>query len=189
LEWLRTFGLAEKTGVDLQGEAQFEFRDDDEWRVIDAATASFGQGIATTSLNLTRAVGAIANGGVLMQPYAVQAVEEDGERITVQPQALRRVISEETAKTVTEMMVYSAQQGDSKWTTSRDVNVAGKTGTAQISENGKYLEEKTIASFIGFAPAENPKFVMLVKLREPKTSPWGSETAAPLWYRIMRLML
>lgn len=189
LEWLRQFGLGEKTGVDLQGEAQFEFREDAQWRTIDVATASFGQGIATTSLNLTRAVASIANGGLLLQPSVVQAVEEDGERIVVQPQVLRRVLSEETTKTVTEMMVYSAQQGDSKWTTSRDVNVAGKTGTAQISENGRYLEDKTIASFIGFAPAENPQFVMLVKLREPSTSPWGSETAAPLWYRIMRHIL
>lgn len=189
VEWLKTFGLGEKTGVDLQGEAQFEIREPKDWRVIDAATASFGQGVATTSLNLVRAAAAIANGGKLMQPYVVQSVEEDGETVEVKPRVIREVLSPETTQAVTEMMVYSAQQGDSKWTTTRDVTVAGKTGTAQIAENGKYLEDKTIASFIGFAPAENPKFVMLVKLREPNSSQWGSETAAPLWYKIMKLML
>jgi stage V sporulation protein D (sporulation-specific penicillin-binding protein) len=189
LEWLRAFGLNDKTGVDLQGEAKFEFRDDKEWRAIDTATSSFGQGIAVTSLNLVRGVASIANGGKLMQPSVVKAVRDGTEIIEVKPQVLAQVFSPETAKTVTEMMVYSAQAGDSKWTTSRDVNVAGKTGTAQISEGGKYLEDKTIASFVGFAPAEDPKFVMLVVLREPTTSPWGSETAAPLWYKIMRHIL
>lgn len=185
LEWLRTFGLNDKTGIDLQGEAKFVFRPDKEWSAIDVATSSFGQGIATTSLNVVRGVAAVANGGKLLQPSVVKAVRDGSEVIEVEPHVLRQVFSPETAQAVTEMMVYSAQQGDAKWTTNRDVNVAGKTGTAQISENGKYAADKTIASFVGFAPAEDPQFVMLVTLREPTTSPWGSETAAPLWYRIM----
>jgi len=86
-------------------------------------------------------------------------------------------------------MVYTADQGDAKWTANQSVKVAGKTGTAQIAENGKYLEDKTLTSFIGFAPADNPQFVMLVKLREPTSSPWGSETAAPLWFDILPLLL
>ncbi len=189
LQWLRDLGLNEKTGIDLQGEARFEFRPDAQWRTIDTATSSFGQGIAVTTVNLVRAVAAIANGGKLVQPSVVQSVQEGSNSIAVQPQVIRQVFSPETAQTVTKMMVHSAQTGDAKWTTSRDVTVAGKTGTAQISEGGKYAADKTIASFIGFAPAEKPQFVMLVVLREPTSSPWGSETAAPLWYQIMGKIL
>lgn len=189
LQGLRDFGFGETTGIDVQGEAKNDFREDSQWRTVDVATASFGQGIATTSINLVRAVSAIANGGRLVQPHVVKEVlEEDGVSV-IEPYVQRRVISEETAKTVTEMMAYTANQGDAKWTNTENIQVAGKTGTAQIAENGKYLEDATLTSFIGFAPANNPKFVMLVKLREPTSSPWGSETAAPLWYEILPLLL
>lgn len=189
LSWLRKFGLGERTGIDLQGEARYDFREDNQWRQIDVATASFGQGIATTSINLVRAVSAIANGGKLLQPFVVQAVMEKGERLETEPLVLDTVISAETAQTVTDMMVYTASQGDSKWIDSASIQVAGKTGTAQIAQEGEYLEDATLTSFVGFAPADDPKFVMLVKLREPTSSPWGSETAAPLWYEILPLLL
>jgi len=185
LQKLRDFGYNEKTGVDLQGEAQYRFREDKDWREIDTATASFGQGIASTSLQLTRAAAAIANGGKLLQPYVVAQVTQGDQVIETKPKVIRQVISPQTAKTVTDMMVYTASQGDAKWALPEGVSVAGKTGTAQIAGEGGYLSDKTIASFIGFAPAENPQFVMLVKLREPTSSPWGSETAAPLWFEIL----
>lgn len=189
LYWLRRFGIDAQSGIDLQGEAQPSFRDESQWRTIDVATASFGQGVSTTSVSLVRAVAAIANGGKLMRPYVVESViDQDGEHQT-QPQVVDQVLSPETAQTVTEMMVYSASQGDAKWTADESIQVAGKTGTAQIAEGGKYLEDKTLTSFIGFAPADNPRFVMLVKLRAPTSSPWGSETAAPLWYEIAPALL
>ncbi len=81
-------------------------------------------------------------------------------------------------------MVEAAKSGEAKWTYKKGFGVAGKTGTAQIPIAGHYDEEKTIASFIGFAPYDSPKFIMLVTLREPQSSPWASETAAPLWYNI-----
>ena len=84
------------------------------------------------------------------------------------------------------MMVEAAKNGESKWTHARGFRVAGKTGTAQIPIEGHYDEDKTIASFVGFAPYDNPKFLMLVTLRQPTTSPWASETAAPLWYSIAK---
>jgi cell division protein FtsI/penicillin-binding protein 2 len=136
-----------------------------------------------------RAASAIANGGKLVQPHVVDAVREGTEWQEFTLPEQERILSEETAKTVTQMMVNAAEQGDAKWTSSRLVSVAGKTGTAQIADSGKYLEDKTLASFIGFAPAENPQFVMLVRLRAPTTSPWGSETAAPLWYRLLPAVL
>lgn len=189
LQWWVKFGLSTSTGVDLQGEAKPVWRVDKEWREIDVATSSFGQGIAITSLQLVRAVASLANGGYLVQPRVVSALQSGSEWQAVPVQKGEKLLSDTTLQAVNEMMVYSAQQGDSKWTTSRTVNVAGKTGTAQIADSGTYLEDQTIASFIGFAPAEAPEFVMLVKLRAPKTSPWGSETAAPLWYKMMPIVL
>ena len=123
-----------------------------------------------------------------MEPHVVQEVV--GETTTViKPREVRRVLTPETAKTMTEIMIASAEHGDAKWTRLANYTVAGKTGTAQIPVQGHYDTEKTIASFVGFAPAENPRFVMLVKLREPQSSPWGSETAAPLWFNIARKLL
>ena len=87
------------------------------------------------------------------------------------------------------MMVASAKEGEAKWTSVQGYNIAGKTGTAQVAYEGKYEEEKTNASFIGFAPAKNPKFTMLVTLKEPSTSQWASETAAPLWFSIAQDLL
>lgn len=189
LQWLRKFGLDKKSEVDLQGEEQFVFRPDSQWRTIDVATASFGQGIAVSSLNLLRAAAVVANGGYLVHPHVVQAVKNQAEVLPVQTDERISVLSQETTKTVTDMLVHTVQQGDAKWAAPVGIEIAGKTGTAQIAEGGEYLEDKTIASFIGFAPAQNPRFIMLVKLREPTSSPWGSETAAPLWFEIARFLL
>jgi cell division protein FtsI/penicillin-binding protein 2 len=87
---------------------------------------------------------------------------------------------------MTEIMVNAVDNGEAKWAKPKGYRIAGKTGTAQIPVAGHYDEEKTIASFVGFAPADEPKFVMLVTLREPTSSPWGSETAAPLWFDIAK---
>jgi stage V sporulation protein D (sporulation-specific penicillin-binding protein) len=186
VEYLSRFGFGEPTGIDMQEESSPELRD--SWGDIDHATASFGQGIAVTSLQLIRAVAAIANGGLLMEPHIVKEVAGD-KTLPIQPKVVRRVISEETASTVTKLMIASAEHGDAKWTRLPNYQVAGKTGTAQIPVNGKYDQDKTIASFVGFAPAQNPRFIMLVKLTEPQSSPWGSETAAPLWFSIARDLL
>ena len=157
-----------------------------DWKPIDLATASFGQGIVTNSMQMVRAVGAIANHGLMMRPTVVEKVIDpaQGSAVPVEPIAERQVISAETAQQMTEMMVNTAENGEAKWTASKTHWVAAKTGTAQIPIAGHYDATKTVASFIGFAPPQNPKFVLLVKLREPTESQWASETAAPLWYEI-----
>ncbi|KKR28021.1 MAG: Peptidoglycan glycosyltransferase [Candidatus Woesebacteria bacterium GW2011_GWA1_39_8] len=94
------------------------------------------------------------------------------------------MISEKSASEATAMMVAAAEYGEAKWTYKKGFGVAGKTGTAQIPIEGHYDAEKTIASFVGFAPFDNPKFIMLITLKEPQSSPWASETAAPMWYSI-----
>lgn len=189
IEWLKKFQLNRPTGIDLQGEAQPPSWDSKIWSDIDVATSAFGQGLATTSLHVVQVVSAVANGGQLVQPYVVANVQRGEENNPTQTKILDRVISEKTAEQVTEMMVYTAMHGDAQWALPSGVKIAGKTGTSQIAGEGGYLEDKTITSFVGFAPADDPQFVMLVKLREPTSSPWGSETAAPLWFDIMPLLL
>jgi cell division protein FtsI (penicillin-binding protein 3) len=183
---IHSFGFGQKTGIDLQDEASPSLRDDNKWGDIDVATASFGQGIAVTPIQLVTAVNALANKGVLLRPTIIDHVVAGDVTFTTKPKEIRRVVSEETARTVTEMMIGSAAHGDAKWALPKGYTIAGKTGTAQIAVGGHYDEERTIASFVGFAPAEDPKFTMLVRISEPQTSQWGSETAAPLWFSIAR---
>jgi len=185
-DYLSNFGIGNVTNIDVQGESSPRIREKGTWSVVDLATTAFGQGIATTPLQIIRAVAAIANKGVLVTPQIVDKLVGDGWEEDILPQIGSRVISEDTARDVTSMMVEAASSGEAQWTHLRGFSVAGKTGTAQIPIAGHYDEEKTIASFVGFAPAINPKFIMLVTLRETQSSPWASETAAPLWYSVAR---
>ena len=185
-EYLGKFGFGERTGIDLQGETPCFLKHKKKWSEIDLATASFGQGIATTGIQMVRAAAVIANGGNLMDIHVVKEIISGNERIEIKPKITRGVIKPKTAKLIKKMMVQAVEKGEAKYLKIPGYKIAGKTGTAQIPVAGHYDEEKTIASFIGFAPADKPKFVMLVKLREPKTSPWGSETAAPLFFSIAK---
>ncbi len=183
-DYLKSFGIGELTGVDLQGEATPKVREKKNWSEVDLATASFGQGIAVTPMQMIRAVGVIANDGVITVPQVVDEIKGDSFREDIAPITGERVISKEAARDITAMMVEAAENGEAKWTYREGFGVAGKTGTAQIPIDGNYDEDKTIASYIGFAPYDDPKFIMLITLREPQSSPWASETAAPLWYDI-----
>ncbi|MEA2056254.1 MAG: penicillin-binding protein 2 [Patescibacteria group bacterium] len=181
-KYLKDFGIGQKIDIDLQEDTDTPFPD--RWGPVELATTSFGQGISTNSLQMVRAVSAIANQGTLMRPTIIKKVfdPQTNETIGYQPQKIKQVISEDSARTVIAMMVKAAQKGEAQWI-GKKYNVAGKTGTSQVpSPEGGYKEDATIASFIGFAPPEDPKFVMLVKLTEPQSSPWAAETAAPLWF-------
>ncbi len=181
IDYLEKFGFGQATGIDLQEETVPTLRK--KWGDIDVATTSFGQGIAVTGIQMVQAVSAIANGGNLMEPQVVSQVI-DQKTNDIKPKVIRQVISKQTADKVTQMMIESAHHGEAQWTALKNYQIAGKTGTAQIPIAGHYDAEKTIASFVGFAPANDPEFVMLVKLTEPTSSPWAAETAAPLWYQI-----
>ena len=184
--YLKSFGIGETTGIDLQGESSPKMRERDDWSVVDLATASFGQGIAVTPIQFIRAAGAIANKGNLMIPQVVDKIKVDDWEEEIEPVKVRQVISEKAAAKITQMMIEAAKNGESKWTYLKGYKVAGKTGTAQIPIAGHYDEEKTIASFVGFAPYDDPKFIMLITLQEPQSSQWASETSAPLWYSIAK---
>lgn len=183
-DYLTKFGIGQKTGIDLQGEVAPKLREKGTWNVVDLATSSFGQGVAVTGIEMVRAVAVIANGGFLVTPKVVNSVKGDGWEQKVEEEKAKRIISEKSASEVTQMMVEAAGRGEAKWCKTPGYTVAGKTGTAQIPVEGHYDENNTIHSFIGFAPVKNPKFVMLVTLKSPQTSPWAAETAAPSWYDI-----
>lgn len=187
IQAIKDYGFGRSTDIDLEDETSPALRPDDDWKEIDEYTASFGQGIAVTPIQMVRAVAALANGGKLMEPHIVSEIRDTkGKTVTIKPKVVREVVRPETASIVTEMMVSAVENGDAKWAKPKGYRIAGKTGTAQIPVAGHYDESKTIASFVGFAPADKPKFVILVTLREPTSSPWGSETAAPLFFSIAR---
>ncbi len=184
LAYIRKFGFGQLTGVDLQEESTPVLRPDNQWYDIDWATAAFGQGIAVTRLQMVTAVNAIANGGQLIPPRVAIGTEVDGKIKLFPPVKAKKVISAEAAALMTRMMVNAVNHGEVRYYRVPGFSVAAKTGTAQIPIAGHYDPDKFIASFIGFAPAANPKFTMLVTLNHPQSSPWGSTTAAPLWFGI-----
>ena len=187
-KYLKNFGLNEKTGIDLPGEVPGNLRNlERKAEDINFATASYGQGISVTPIELLTAFSAVANEGKRMEPHVVAAVQTpDGDQIVIHPKVLSTPISSKTAKIMTEMMVNAVDKGEAKWARPKGFKIAGKTGTAQIPVAGHYDPNKTIASFVGFAPADDPTFVMLVRYDQPTSSIYGSETAAPTFFAIAK---
>ena len=186
----KAFGQTDITGIDLQGEVSSNMLAKKIWYPIDVATSAFGQGIAVTPIELLDGFAAIANNGIRMQPHVVdKIITADGQTISIAPQELSRPISKETAKIMTEMLVYTVDKGEAAFARLHGYRIAGKTGTASIPVAGHYDPTKTIASFIGFAPADNPKFAMLVIYDKPTASVWGSETAAPTFFDLAKYLL
>src|SRR3990167_1208134 len=152
-DYLDKFGIGNLTGIDLQGEASPTLRKKGSWSIVDLATASFGQGVAITPIQMIKAGAIIANGGRVVSPHVVTKLEKDGWQEDVSGETGEKVLSDEAASQIKAMMVEAAKNGEAKWTYQRGFSVAGKTGTAQIPISGHYDAEKTIASFIGFSPA------------------------------------
>ncbi|MFN8544751.1 MAG: penicillin-binding transpeptidase domain-containing protein [Candidatus Binatia bacterium] len=186
--YLRRFGFGARTGVELPGETAGILRPVEGWARIDLATHSFGQGVSVTPLQMVAAVGAIANGGVLMKPFVVRrAVSPSGTVLFEhEPSTLRRVVSPETAHVTTDLLrrVVEEEGGTGAKARLDDFPVAGKTGTAQkVDSHGGY-SSKRIGSFVGFVPADRPRLVILVLIDEPSTSSYGGIVAAPVFRRI-----
>ena len=190
--YLKNFGIGERTGIDLPGEATGSVRGG-QWYDADLATVSFGQGVSTTSVQLVAAISAVANKGVLMKPFMVDKITDENGTIQQQfaPQVRRRVISEDNARKVTKMMEAVTQPGGTGTGAAVEgYSVAGKTGTAQkVDPVTKRYSSKRIGSFIGFVPASNPKLTILVVIDEPKKSPYGGIVAAPAFGAIARQSL
>ncbi len=187
---LQKFGFNDVTGIDLEGEGGADIKPRDSWYPIDVATASFGQGIAVTPIQLLTAFASLANDGKRMEPHVVAHIDTpDGQTIDIPPKVVDQPISMQTAKVMTEILVNSVDHGEAQFARLHGYRIAGKTGTAQIPVAGHYDPTKTIASFIGFAPADNPKFAILVIVNKPTSSIYGSETAAPIFFNIAKRML
>jgi cell division protein FtsI/penicillin-binding protein 2 len=185
--YLDAFGFGKKTGVELDTEAAGNISSLNKKSEIFAATASFGQGITVTVLQLAAAYGAIANNGKLMKPYIVDEVRNsDGTSVKTAPQVVRQAISEHAANLMTGMLVSVVKNGEGKRAGVAGYLVAGKTGTAQIPlPNGAGYEEKeTIGTFAGFAPVSDPKFVLVVRIDRPKDVQFAESSAAPLFGKI-----
>lgn len=182
---VQRFGFGQLTGVELANEVPglVKYPGRSAWYPADLATNSFGQGISVTPLQMVNAVAAIASDGVLYRPHIVAAILDHDRIETVRPQPINRVIAAETARTLTGMMVQTVER-----TPDLPISgyaVAGKSGTAEIPLPNGYMDEYTITSFAGFFPADDPQFVILVKLDRPKTSKWATYTAAPLFRQIV----
>lgn len=188
-EYVNKFGFGEETGIDLQEEARAILKPKSKWGQVGLATTSFGQGLAVTRIQMVRAIAALANQGKLMEPQVVSQVVDGQQAIEIKPKVVRQVVSPETAKIITDMMVNTVDKSALSKLNTKGYKIAGKTGTSQIPISGHYDENKTIASFVGFGPADEPAFVMLVTLKEPKSSPWGAVTAAPLFFKISNKLL
>ena len=192
-ESIKSFGFAQRTGVDLPGESSGILRSYKSWRPVDLANICFGQGVAITTIQLAQAVAAIANGGVLMKPYVVKAELDHDMRIKreVNPQVVRRVLSEGVARRLTKiMMAVTEEGGTAQRVRVEPFDVAGKTGTAQkVKPGGGYSHRDYIASFVGFLPALDPQVVVCVVIDTPKKGYYGSTVAGPAFVKIARAAL
>lgn len=190
-DYVNRFGFGAATGVDLpestgnvnnlKGNVKVNFH-----------TASFGQGISVTPLQLVRAYGAIANGGRLPTPHVIAArIDADGATEPVETQLSGQIISNKTATTLAAMLVSVVERGHGKRAQVPGYYVAGKTGTAQVAkkDGGGYDPNNNIGTFIGFAPVEDPQFVMLVRVDHPRTVQYAENTAAPAWGKLAQFLL
>lgn len=197
---LLSFGIGSPTGIDVANERSQPLRSQDVWKPIDYATASFGQQVTATPVEMIAAVNAIVNGGVWVQPHAVDAVIDPatGTQTSIAPTS-RTVMSPQAAATLRQMMTGVVEdRGASGFAVKMPAfkaQIGGKTGTADVAENGQYGAH-VIASFAGFLPASNPRFTMMVIIRKPTNcrTQWGTACegaylAAPVWKDIAQLIV
>lgn len=191
-KYLKQFGFGVATGIGLDGELAAAVRPYRSWAEVDLATMSFGQGIAVTPIQLTAAIGAIANQGKVMQPHIVDKILYPSGAVSVDPQVTSVAIKPQTANLISAMMVNVVERGHGQKAGVSGYRIAGKTGTAQIpSPSGGYLKGlgSTIGTFVGFGPVENPRFVMVTRIDRPKDVVFAESSAAPLFGDIAAFLM
>jgi len=186
-EYMQSFGIGRLTNIDLGGEKiwPLSLPGDSDWYPVQLATNAFGQGVAVTPIQLATAISAVANDGKMMKPHVLKAIIQDGQQYNTIPQVMGVPIQPETAHQLSEMLVRSLEN-ETSLALVPGYRLAGKTGTAEIPEGGKYGTESTNASFVGWGPVDNPQFLVYVWIKKPGTSPWGSIVAAPLFRDIVQ---
>ena len=191
LEYVKKFGFGKKTGIELP-ETEGDLKNLNGTIAVNFHTASFGQGISVTPLQMVQSYSVFANSGKMVHPYIVQAqITPTGETISAKPPVIEQVVSEKTASTITTMLVNVVENGHGNKAKVAGYYVAGKTGTAQVPrKDGKgYEPNNNIGSFIGFAPASDPKFVMLVRVNHPRTVQFAESTAGPAFGEMAQFIL
>lgn len=190
-KYLTDFGFGAKTGIDVEAESIGMSIDPKKWSDVQRANISFGQGILSTPLQMVTAYAAIANGGKLVKPHLLDTVRApSGEKKQIQTTDVRQVIKKETADKMKDMLVNVVDNGHGKKAAVEGYKVAGKTGTAQIAKKGGgYEENQHIGSFVGYAPADDPQFAMLVKLDKPTNVEFAESSAAPTFGAIAKWLL
>ncbi len=180
--YLKNFGIGNKTGIDLAGEVNWplSIQGDPTWYPVNLGTNSFGQGVATTPIQMITAAGAIANHGKMMSPHVLKTVLESDKQYNNQNQIIGQPISAQTADTLSEMLAQSLEK-ESSAATVEGYRMAGKTGTAEIPGPEGYSSSETNASFVGWGPVDDPRFVIYVWLERPASDIWGSVVAAPVF--------
>ncbi len=190
---LTAFGFGRDTGLLFPGETGGSLAPARRWTRFDVAAVSFGQGVSVSALQLTAAVAAIANDGVLMKPRVVRAITDPRGRTVreFKPRAISRVISSQSAAHITRMMaLVIAEGGTGTQAGLEGYSAGGKTGTAQkIGPSGTYADDLYVSSFVGFAPLENPRLAILVVMDEPRDGYYGGVVAAPVFRRIAQEVL
>ena len=192
--YISAFGFGEKTRIGLPGEGKGIVHHPRYWSPVALDTISFGQGVSVTGVQLATALSAIANGGSLMKPYVVEKItNEKGEVVqSFKPETIRKVISEETARKVRVLLKAATEKGGTgEGAVPAGYEVAGKTGTAQKVDSlmGGYSDDRYVSGFMGFAPADAPKLVVLVIVDEPQGNSYGGVVAAPIFKTIMEKAL
>jgi len=191
-DYVKRFGFGERTGVELGSESPGNINNllKNKVKDIDAATASFGQGIAVTPLQMVMSYQVIANKGLMMKPHIVKKIiYPNGREEEVSAKTINRIVSEKTAATVSAMLVNVVEKGHSQKAAIPGYYIGGKTGTAQIATIGGYSKDKYVHTFIGIAPIEEPAFVMLTKIDKPHGVQYAEGSAVPLWREIAEFIL
>jgi len=189
LKYLKDFGISSKTGIDVS-EVPGDLSGLSSMRDVNFATASFGQGVALTPIELLRALSAIANGGKLVKPHLVaKIVSRNGETYETKNDLQAQIISSETSVKLINMLVNAVENGSGRRAQVKGYTVAGKTGTAQVPDlkNGGYLDEY-IHTFVGFAPAYDPKFIALIKLDNPKGVRFAESTVVSVFHDLAQFI-
>jgi cell division protein FtsI (penicillin-binding protein 3) len=184
---VRSFGFGQRTGVDLDGETAGLLADVSSWSALSLPTISFGQEIGVTMLQIARAYSAVVTDGLLPTPYLVSEIRKGEHDVRVMaPRPPVRVLSPETARTLRRLMTGVVEEGTGQKATVPGYTAAGKTGTAQKAmPGGGYARDRHVASFVGFAPVESPRLVVVVVVDEPKGTYYGGDVAAPVFAVVM----
>jgi cell division protein FtsI/penicillin-binding protein 2 len=191
-DYVKKFGFGKRTGVDLPGEGAGDISQLDKKGNIFLANAAFGQGITTTPIQLVQAYSAIANGGVMVKPYVVDKIIHQGGKVEQKSKTeVSQVLNKAAASTVSAMLVDVVENGHGKKAAVPGYFIGGKTGTAQVAykDRSGYDPTKNIGTFIGFGPMDNPAFLMLVRINEPKDVAFAETSAAPAFGEIASFIL